>query len=148
MIVTNFSPPALQFILRSKQGNTKEDSIIWITGKYLFSSLLYTTTLLITHIIFSSSSPPFFFKPLQYWLVKWQQRNSFKKETDSRRKLLIIRRRAVIITDVWVKGVVLPAEAHWFQSDYKKANYLSSLRFSSILSMLIAQSNLPWPRSW
>lgn len=90
----------------------------------------------------------FFFKPLQYWLVKWQQRNSFKKETDSRRKLLIIRRRAVIITDVWVKGVVLPAEAHWFQSDYKKANYLSSLRFSSILSMLTAQSNLPWPRSW
>lgn len=149
MIVTNFSPPALQFILRSKQGNTKEDSIIWITGKYLFSSLLYTTTLLITHIMFSSSSLFFFFfKPLQYWLVKWQQRNSFKKETDSRRKLLIIRRRAVIITDVWVKGVVLPAEAHWFQSDYKKANYLSSLRFSSILSMLTAQSNLPWPRSW
>lgn len=36
MLVTNFSPPTLQFIVRSKQKNTKEDSITWIMEKDLF----------------------------------------------------------------------------------------------------------------
>lgn len=123
MLVTNFSPPTLQVVVRSKERNTKEDSITQIVEKDLFFiPFVYNNPSDYRHYV-QFRFP--FFKSLQYWLVQCLQRSSFKKETDNRRKLLIIRRADVIITIAWLelKYVAILEESIDSRVILKKVNY-------------------------
>lgn len=147
MLVTNFSPPTPHFVVRSKQRNTKEDSIGWIMEKDLFFILfVYNNPSDYGHYVQFLFS---FSKSLRYWLVQWQQRSSFKKETANRRKTTDNQKRSCnnyqclsetqACSGTW-RSPLIP---EWLQKGKLSRQQLASLRFSNIFCTLTVQSRPP-----